>query len=214
MSAGGDVGRRIEERRDELGMSRAEVARRAGMDETYLLSLERSPAPSPSRGALWRLAAALETTIEALSGAGATAPHGHGAPSAQATLEEIDEAACERLVAPGGVGRVVYVDGEKPVALPMNFRMLDGSVVFRTAESSPLTSATPPEPVSFEVDHVDDALREGWSVLMTGSVELVSGQDERARVDALGLEPWAGGSRSTYVRLAPRYTTGRRIRAH
>ena len=127
-------------------------------------------------------------------------------------LDEIDEATCRELVAPGGVGRVVYVDGDVPLALPVNFRTMDGDVVFRTASRS-LLVADPPDPVSFEVDHVDDALSEGWSVLMTGSLLQVADPVEQARIDALGLEPWAREDRDAYLRLSPRSTTGRRIRA-
>jgi transcriptional regulator with XRE-family HTH domain len=212
METGGDLGRRIVERRSELGLSRAETARLAGMDETYLTSLERSPSATPSRAALWRLASALSTTVEGLTGAGQLSPQGHAPPSRRTVLDEIDEATCRELVAPGGVGRVVYVDGDVPLALPVNFRTMDGDVVFRTASRS-LLVADPPDPVSFEVDHVDDALSEGWSVLMTGSLRQVADPVEQARIDALGLEPWAREDRDAYLRLSPRSTTGRRIRA-
>ncbi len=212
METGGDLGRRIVERRHELGLSRAETARLAGMDETYLASLERSPSATPSRAALWRLASALSTTLEGLTGAGKLSPQGHGPPPLGAKLDEIDEAMCRELVSAGGIGRVVFVDGEVPLALPVNFRTMDGDVVFRTTSSS-LLVVDPPDPVSFEVDHVDDALSEGWSVLMTGSVRQVADPEEQARIDALGLEPWAREDRDAYLALSPRTTTGRRIRA-
>jgi transcriptional regulator with XRE-family HTH domain len=212
METGGDLGRRIVERRHELGLSRAETAHLAGMDETYLTSLERSPSATPSRAALWRLASALSTTVEGLTGAGQLSPQGHGPPVRGTVLDEIDEATCRELVAPGGVGRVVYVDRDVPLALPVNFRTIDGDVVFRTTSAS-LLVVDPPDPVSFEVDHVDDALSEGWSVLMTGSVRQVADPAEQTRIDALGLEPWAQEDRDAYLKLSPRSTTGRRIRS-
>lgn len=213
MEASGDLGRRIADLRQQLGLSREELAHRAGMDETYLMSLEHSPDASPSRAALWRLAAALDTTMAALTGAGFSAPQGRGEASPRAVLEHIDDGECSSLVAPGGVGRVVFLDGEVPVALPVNFRMLERSVVFRTAQSSKLASPSPPDPVSFEVDHVDDALREGWSVLLTGSVRQPADAQERQRLEGLGLQPWAGDGRDTFVLLESRKVTGRRIRA-
>lgn len=36
---------------------------------------------------------------------------------------------------------------------------------------------------------------------------------ELEQVTALGITPWAGGERDTYVRLTAREITGRRIRA-
>jgi hypothetical protein len=68
------------------------------------------------------------------------------------------------------------------------------------------------EPVSFEVDHVDEAMSAGWSVLVTGPVRRVS-PDEFRRLEDLGIEPWAGGQRSVYLRIEQRGVSGRRIRA-
>lgn len=211
METGGDLGRRIVERRHELGLSRAETARLAGMDETYLASLERSPSATPSRAALWRLASALSTTLEGLTGAGKLSPRATGLPPGGEAGRD-RRGHVPRAGQRGGIGRVVFVDGEVPLALPVNFRTMDGDVVFRTTSSS-LLVVDPPDPVSFEVDHVDDALSEGWSVLMTGSVRQVADPEEQARIDALGLEPWAREDRDAYLALSPRTTTGRRIRA-
>jgi hypothetical protein len=61
--------------------------------------------------------------------------------------------------------------------------------------------------VSFEVDHIDEALREGWSVLLTGRLQLVD--DEPAEPD--GPHPWAGGDRQVLLRLVPSGRSGRRI---
>ena len=66
--------------------------------------------------------------------------------------------------------------------------------------------------MSFEVDRVDEAMSEGWSVLVTGRLRRVS-PDELRRLENLGVEPWAGGPRSVYLRLELREVSGRRIRA-
>jgi Pyridoxamine 5'-phosphate oxidase len=67
--------------------------------------------------------------------------------------------------------------------------------------------------VSFDIDHIDDALSEGWSVLVSGDARLVLDPAELEQVRALGITPWAGGERDTYVRLTALEITGRRIRA-
>jgi len=208
----GDLGRRVAERRRELGRSQGEVAERAGMNPTYLEMLESSPSPQVTRSALWRLAAALDTTVEALSGGGQLAPPGHGAPAVRPTLDTLTEQRCRELIAAGGVGRVVFDEPRGPVALPVNFKMLGGDVVFRTASSSWLDVAVENTAISFEVDHIDDALGEGWSVLLRGEAHTVADPDERHVVEDLHVTPWAGGERNVYVRLAPREITGRRIR--
>ena len=53
-------------------------------------------------------------------------------------------------------------------------------------------------------------MSEGWSVLVTGRVRRVS-PDELRQIEKLGVEPWAGGQRSVYLRLDSREVTGRRI---
>jgi len=85
--------------------------------------------------------------------------------------------------------------------------------VIRTGRLASLAGHAAPSQVSFEVDHLDDALAEGWGVLASGEARLVSASAELEAVRSLGIEPWAGGDRETYVRIAISDMTGRRIRA-
>jgi pyridoxamine 5'-phosphate oxidase-like protein len=67
------------------------------------------------------------------------------------------------------------------VVFPVNFRALDGDVVFRSGHDGSVGQLAPDEPVSFEVDHIDDAMSEGWSVLATGTVHVVRNQTSLVR---------------------------------
>lgn len=207
----GDLGRRIEQRRRELALSREQVAARAGMALPYLEHLEHHAAEAPAAG-LARLADALETTVSVLLGGTVEVPPGQGTAAARPTLETLGPEECRRLLGTGGVGRFVFSTERGPVALPVNYRMLDDDVVFRTAASSSLATAAGDTPVSFEVDHVDEAMSEGWSVLVTGHARTVDDTVERQQLEKLGIEPWAGGDRNVYVRLEPTEVSGRRIR--
>lgn len=62
-----DVGRQLTERRRALGLSRAQVARRARVAERSVRQLEEHRAVA-TPAVLWRLAAALETTPKRLFG--------------------------------------------------------------------------------------------------------------------------------------------------
>ncbi|MGW0117917.1 helix-turn-helix domain-containing protein [Streptomyces sp. NPDC003327] len=62
-----DLGRRVEARRARLGPSREEVAARAGSTPGYIDLLEEQ-LPSPGIEFLVRLANALETTVQDLTG--------------------------------------------------------------------------------------------------------------------------------------------------
>ncbi len=211
----GDLGRRIVQRREERGLSRDEVARRAGMDSGYLRCLEQSSAPVAPLVGLYRLAAVLETTVAALQGHGFGNPVGSSNPPAgNPRLEVLDTPTCLDLIRGGGIGRVVFDDDRGPVALPMNFRTIRDGVVFRTGHGALAAAMTSGRPLSVEVDHFDDALGEGWSVLLRGHGMLLAGATALNEVHELGIESWAGAEQSSAVRLVAEEVTGRRIRRH
>ena len=116
-----------------------------------------------------------------------------------------------RRLARTRIGRVVFVDGRGPVALPVNYGVLDEDIVFRTAASSSLLASSYVDRVGFEIDEIDERRREGWSILVTGAVRLVVDEDELRSVQQLGVVPWAEGERSQYLRLAVRTITGRHL---
>ena len=142
-SAGTDLGRRLAEQRSRAGLSITDVAERAGMSPGYLAYMESSSYPNPSQATLTRLAAALDTAPESLSGAGLNVPPGQRPAAKNPVLKSLTPDECMQLVAPGGVGRFLFVEaGRGPVAVLVNFRMDGGDVVFRAGrESSPSSRA-------------------------------------------------------------------------
>jgi len=210
---GTDLGRRLCEQRERAGLSRGEAAERAGLAAGYLAYLESSPDPNPTQATLIRLAAALGTMPGALSGAGLTLPPGQRGAAASPVLFSLTADECRGLIAPGGVGRVLFAEpGRGPVAIPVNYRMEGADVVFRTGGGARMADSLRHGPVSFDVDHLDEALSEGWSVLVTGTASVITDPAELDRAAALGVEPWAGGERPVYVRLRAAQVTGRAIR--
>jgi transcriptional regulator with XRE-family HTH domain len=212
----GDLGRRLQERRAELGLSRAEVAQRAGTDPAYLRYLEeRSATAAISSSTLYRLAAALETTAAKLQGEGFGQPVGSGRePHGSPRLEILDRSSCMGLLGPGGVGRLVFDDEHGPLALPLNFKMLGDDIVFHTGEGSIGAAVASGQAVSVEVDHFDTALAEGWSVLVRGHARVLSEPAEVREAAELGIESWAGAPRLVTARVIAEEVTGRRIRRH
>jgi transcriptional regulator with XRE-family HTH domain len=212
-SAGTDLGRRLAEQRSRAGLSITDVAERAGMSPGYLAYLESSSSPNPSQATLTRLAAALETPPASLSGAGFNMPPRQRSAAENPVLHSLSRDECMQLVAPGGIGRFLFDEpGRGPVAVPVNFRMDGNDVIFRTTMEGSIADGLHGQPVSFDVDHLDDALGEGWSVLLTGTASVVTDSAGLDRAKALGIEPWAGGDRQTYVRIVVTQVTGRRIR--
>ena len=126
-------------------------------------------------------------------------------------LRTLSPAECFELLERGGIGRVGFASANGIMMLPVNYAVTGKAVIFRTAPDT-LLAAYAEGQVSFEVDSLDEARREGWSVLVHGHAHKVT--DARAvkqLEDGMHLEPWAGGARDVYVRIAPTRISGRRI---
>jgi nitroimidazol reductase NimA-like FMN-containing flavoprotein (pyridoxamine 5'-phosphate oxidase superfamily) len=208
----GDLSRRIALRRAELRLSRVQVAARAKISLRYLEYLEKFPS-IPDARTLRQLAAALRTTPAALLGAGAEAAPGHAGLPAPPVVTKLFPAECRRLLEPGGVGRIAFSTAAGPVVLPVNFVVLGGTIVLRTAAGT-VIGTHGDDMVAFEVDHIDEALGQGWSVLVRGQAHRVLQPGELRHVrETAAVVPWAGGTRETYVRIVPSQISGRRIEA-
>ncbi|MEE1769956.1 DUF1918 domain-containing protein [Streptomyces sp. JV185] len=207
----GDIGRRVAAERRRQRVSREETARRAGLSLNYLSYLEERPA-DPTLATLIGLADALGTTVAALRGGGIDLPPGQGNALLHPQLETLGPEECRTLLSTHGVGRVaVSASDGRPAVIPVNYEVIDDAIVFRTAPGS-VTAAAADQEVAFEVDHVDDALSRGWSVLAVGPASTVTAPDALHRLtrDAHS-RPWAGGKREMWVSIRPTSLTGRRI---
>jgi nitroimidazol reductase NimA-like FMN-containing flavoprotein (pyridoxamine 5'-phosphate oxidase superfamily) len=135
---------------------------------------------------------------------------------AERVIEELDEDQCLQLISGGGIGRIAYISRFGPAVLPVNYALQDGAVVFRTAAHGPLdedlrTGITNADyRVAFEIDSIDLATRQGWSVLIQGPAHHLAG-DEQDVADGARVEPWAPGEREMVVRIVPSRITGRRV---
>jgi len=209
----GDLSRRVARRRQELGLTQAEVADLADMAPEFVAYIESQPSELGD-APLSRLAYALQTTSTRLLGGGQDRPPGRGGVSGRPKLLELGPQECWDLIAAGGVGRIATTTDDGPVILPVNFVVDDGTIVIRTSAYGVIGRIGAASELAFEVDRLDDAMREGWSVLLVGRMERIEDHDEVAALVGTGdLEPWAGGVRNLVLRIRPRRVTGRRIEA-
>ncbi len=136
---------------------------------------------------------------------------------AEVGLESLDEDECLRLIAPGGIGRLVYAGRYDLTVLPVNYKIHNGAILFRTAQAGATnedlrTGIEHAEyRVAFEVDDFDYDAREGWSVLVQGPAHHLDSDAERAEAAAAGVQPWPGGQREHFIGITPARITGRRI---
>ncbi|MFF2409893.1 helix-turn-helix domain-containing protein [Streptomyces sp. NPDC058092] len=207
----GDLGRRVLMRREQLGLSREEVAERAGSAPGYVQYVEEQQA-TPGIGFLLRLAQALETTVAELTGSTTELPPGIGRAGYHTQLLELGPQECRRLLSTHGVGRIGVTTDDGPAILPVNYVVDGDRISYRCApDTLPATAAD--HPVAFEVDHIDEALSQGWSVLLAGTAATVTDPEASRRLDELAYTtPWAGGPRKVWMTITPTRMTGRRIR--
>ena len=102
-------------------------------------------------------------------------------------LFQLDRATCIALLTTQHVGRLV-VEGDRPAVTPVNYRLVDGVIMFRTATGSRADRATL-HAAMFEVDMFDDRTRSGWSVLVRGALAPTSADE------TLPIDTWAPGDR-------------------
>ncbi|MBO1330750.1 pyridoxamine 5'-phosphate oxidase family protein [Streptomyces sp. VRA16 Mangrove soil] len=207
-----DFGRRVATRRQELGLDRQDLAERTGASAAYIAYVEEQAA-RPATGFVMRLADALGTTAQELRGGTFDRPPGMADGAREPEFLTLTEQECRDLLSTHGVGRIAAQLPRGPVLVPVNYSVTqEGCVAFRTQPGSSIEGMAGKE-AAFEVDRVDDAMSEGWSVLLVGTVRPVTDADDaRALADLAFTEPWAGGDRNRWLVLTPRQISGRRIR--
>jgi Pyridoxamine 5'-phosphate oxidase len=101
-----------------------------------------------------------------------------------------------------------------PIVLPVNYRLIEASgvtwVAVRVRPGGVLGRAQ--MPVAFEIDGIDPAHRQGWSVLVRGTLQHANpdAADFRARFDS---EPWVALERDAWLVIEPFSISGRRLHA-
>ena len=126
-------------------------------------------------------------------------------------LEVLSDRECLGLLTSARVGRVVISISAMPVALPVNYRLLDGKVFFFTGQGMSLHAALHNAVVGFEVDSVDEDAETGWSVLAIGHASEVNDEATVAAARRAGLRAWASDDRSRLIAVDPEVVSGRRL---
>jgi uncharacterized protein len=130
-----------------------------------------------------------------------------------AELVELSRAECLRLLAGARFGRVVSAIDGKPTISPVNYVFDERaqSVAFRSTDGTKLHELLHVGHAVFEIDEIDPAARTGWSVIISGVPEEVTRPAEVRRLERLGLDVWAPGPRSHWIRIGAWTVSGRRI---
>ncbi|MEV4996949.1 pyridoxamine 5'-phosphate oxidase family protein [Streptomyces niveus] len=149
------------------------------------------------------------------AGAGVELLHGRADPppgqtnsGAHQRLMRLTERECWDRLGTHGVKRLGLRRDTAPVIVPVNFLVDGRTVVYRTRPES-IGAGTP---LALEADHLDEERMRGWSVLLTGTTEHITDPTTTNTLTSRsGSRPWAGGSRTLWIRLLPEEISGRVI---
>ena len=125
-------------------------------------------------------------------------------------LEILPAHECWQLLAGSPVGRIAVVTADGPEVFPVNIAVDGETIVFRTDPGSKLSAIASEPRVAIEADSIDLDAKDGWSVMATGRVEELGG-DELVAAQSLGREPWTIGAKARWFRLRPLHISGRVI---
>ena len=128
-------------------------------------------------------------------------------------LEYLKTHECLELLATKELGRVGFSVEDRPIILPVNYRIIANAVVFRTDPGAKLTTALTRSVVAFEVDHVAPDGTSGWSVLVVGRATELTDPTSLQEARQLNVSPWVPGSREHFVVIGAEEVSGRRFDA-
>lgn len=110
---------------------------------------------------------------------------------------------CLLLLGAAMLGRVVFTASAMLAVQPVSYVLHGDEVVFRVADSSPLSTATRHAVVGFQVDGIDPVTHLGWCVLGVGQAYEITDDDRRSVT--------AAGTASHSVIVPLQQLTGQRV---
>ena len=133
-------------------------------------------------------------------------------PPGPSHLRDLSRSACEELLRQHIVGRVAFCGAAGPVILPVNYRLYNEQVVFRTSPYGTLSELRRRTRTAFEIDDIDESAGAGWDVLGCGFAEAVTGDHPLNQLWRTGPIPWAAGTRSLFIAITLTSLSGRTVR--
>lgn len=125
-------------------------------------------------------------------------------------LDPIPRAEALQLLGTVPFGRVAFTRRGQPAVRVVNHVVDGGAIIIRTSGWSDLASAASGgDVVAYEADQIDAQRQAGWSVVVRGPAQEVSGDDAVRWMERLST--WAPGPRDFVVRIDPVFVSGVRL---
>ncbi len=129
-------------------------------------------------------------------------------------IQVLSRQECLDLLTTVPIGRIALTLNALPVIFPVNYRLIDHSVVFGAMAGSSLSRATNGAIAAFQADSYDEAKCSGWTVMVVGQVSHLDDAETLCRLDLDGTlpEPWALGELAEkYFQMGLEGVSGHRI---
>lgn len=120
---------------------------------------------------------------------------------------ELGREECLRLLATRSVGRIAFADRVGPDIIPVNYVLDDDAMLVATSAYGPLARSAIGARVAVEVDHVDEGIEGGWSVVVRGTAV----PRQPGQIGVTLPRPWADGVRTLVLGIEPVAISGRRL---
>ena len=132
------------------------------------------------------------------------------ASGAARALQTLSEDECWAHLHEHHLGRIAIVVARVPKIFPINYASGEGAIVFRSDSGSKLMHG-PGSAACFEIDGYIPASGVGWSVMVSGPLDDITGADDpvSARLRSLAVEPMAPGRHLHWLALRADEVSGR-----
>ncbi|NVM99800.1 pyridoxamine 5'-phosphate oxidase family protein [Arthrobacter sp. SDTb3-6] len=118
---------------------------------------------------------------------------------------------CWKLLSETSVGRLAVTVEGRPDVFPVNYRIDEQTLLFRTGGGTKLDAISADALVAVEADAVSAEFGLAWSVVVKGRAEVSKDSGTALNSTAQGLFPWQGVGKDRLVRIVPETVTGRRF---
>jgi nitroimidazol reductase NimA-like FMN-containing flavoprotein (pyridoxamine 5'-phosphate oxidase superfamily) len=126
------------------------------------------------------------------------------------SLHALSREQCQVRLRAHSIGRIAITHQALPSIVPVNYVVMGGSVVFRTETDGMLARACQGNVVAFEVDDLAADGASGWSVMVVGVAEALTGSAALRAVEA-GIVSAAGDGRDLFIGISVGQISGRAI---
>jgi hypothetical protein len=116
-------------------------------------------------------------------------------------VEDLDRAACERLIRTVPFGRVASTHRGLPKIVPVHCTVRGDEIVLGTIQAHRSVRIQAGDVIAFEADSFDPASSEGWCVGVIAPCRVITDEAEIKELDAVGFTPWTVEDGGRYVGL-------------